>query len=53
MRERAIVYGQEKKKVGAQCMFEMTERRANSESCMFFVVVGIVVVVVVVVLYSV
>ena len=48
------MYGQEKKKVGAQCMFEMTERRANSESCMFFVVVVIVVVVVVVVvLYSV
>jgi len=45
-----------KKRVGAQCMFEMTERRAISESCMFFVVVVIVVVavvVVVVVLYSV
>lgn len=42
-----------KKKVGAQCMFEMTERRANSKSCMFFVVVVIVVFVVVVVLYSV
>jgi uncharacterized protein (DUF983 family) len=38
-----------RKEVGAQCMFEMTEQRANSESCMFFVVV----VIGVVVLYSV
>lgn len=36
-RERGLVNGQNWR-VGVQCMSEMTEQRANSKSCMFFVV---------------